>query len=100
MDVNAIESAWGSGVKHSSCGSAFVAKFENRLPAALHLSHSGGERRCLIVVANSRSRRRPRPSCSELNRLHTDEGRQLTSVSMRIETTEQLDVAPLIEVPV
>ena len=65
MDVNAIESAWGSGVKRSSRGSAFVAKFENRLPAALHLSQSRGERRCLIVVANSRSRRRPRPRVAQ-----------------------------------
>ena len=29
MVVNAIESAWGSGVKRSSRGSAFVANFEN-----------------------------------------------------------------------
>jgi hypothetical protein len=43
MDVNAIESAWGSGVKRSSRGSAFVAKFENRLPAACT---------CLSHVAN------------------------------------------------
>src|ERR1700675_1390112 len=63
--VNAIESAWGSGVKRSSRGSAFVAKFENRLPAALHLSQSRGERRCLIVVANSRSRRQPRPRVAQ-----------------------------------
>jgi hypothetical protein len=100
MDVNAIESAWGSGIKRSSRGSAFVAKlrtaYQPLAPVSVTwrtaVSHRCGEFSQPSTAAAA--------SCSELNRLHTDEGRQLTSASMRIETTEQLDVAPLIEVPV
>jgi len=46
MDVNAVESAWGSGVKRSSRGSALVAKLENRLRAICtclsHVANGGG----------------------------------------------------------
>ena len=59
MDVNAIESAWGSGVKRSSRGPAFVAKFENPLTSRF------APVSVTWRTALSRDRRRPRPRVAQ-----------------------------------
>lgn len=70
MVVNAVESAWGSAVKRSSRGSAFVAEFENPITSRFApvsvtwrtaLSHRCGEFSQPSTAAAA--------SCSELNRL-------------------------------